>query len=88
MKSIFIISLIAVVMCMYDKDDKVLELTSENFKSLVLESGKPTIVEFYAPWCGHCKSLAPEYKQVQDMLGEVAQVGACDLTVHKDVGTP
>lgn len=46
MKGFLLLSFIATVFCLYDKDDKVLELTSTNFKSLVLEGGKPTIVEF------------------------------------------
>jgi protein disulfide-isomerase A1 len=38
---------------------QVIDLSSENFKATV-ESNKQTLVEFFAPWCGHCKALAPE----------------------------
>jgi len=39
-------------------------LTKNNFDQLVLDQTKNVLVEFYAPWCGHSKSLAPEYDKV------------------------
>lgn len=42
----------------------VVDLDSSNFDSIVLDKTKNVLVEFYAPWCGHCKSLAPVYEKV------------------------
>jgi protein disulfide-isomerase A6 len=43
-------------------EDNVVVLTQSNFESVVMNSKDIWMVEFYAPWCGHCKSLEPEYK--------------------------
>ncbi|KAI9199748.1 uncharacterized protein BJ171DRAFT_570309 [Polychytrium aggregatum] len=71
------------VAALYSLRDPVLQLNQGNFKSEVLESEHVVIVEFYAPWCGHCKNLAPEYKKAGEKLKGLAKVAAVDCDQHK-----
>ncbi|ODV93521.1 hypothetical protein PACTADRAFT_46800 [Pachysolen tannophilus NRRL Y-2460] len=44
----------------------VIEVTDKDFDKVVLKSGKHSLVEFYADWCGHCKQMAPTYDELAD----------------------
>lgn len=47
--------------------DKVSEFTDGNFKSEVLDSQQPVLVDFWAPWCGPCRMIAP---MIEELAGE------------------
>ena len=53
---------------LYTSTDDVIELTASNFQREVINSDELWLVEFYAPWCGHCQRLAPEWKKAASNL--------------------
>ena len=73
---------------LYDAKSPVVRLTKDNFSKLVLNSDELWFVEFYAPWCGHCKSLAPSWEKAAKNLKGVVKVGAVDMTTDQEVGQP
>lgn len=47
---------------------------AENFDSIVNDDSKDVLIEFYAPWCGHCKSLEPKYIELGEKVRIVKSV--------------
>ncbi|CAF4000520.1 unnamed protein product [Rotaria sordida] len=54
-----------------EQTDGVKVLVAKNFDEIVNDNTKDVLIEFYAPWCGHCKTLAPKYDELaQTLKGE------------------
>ncbi|PSN48252.1 Protein disulfide-isomerase A6 [Blattella germanica] len=71
---------------LYPSSSDVVDLTPANFDRLVTQSDAVWIVEFYAPWCGHCQQFVPEYSKAATALKGVIKVGAVNVDDHKSLG--
>ena len=63
----------------------VVELTTENWETEVVNSNVPVLVDFWAPWCGPCRMLAPTIDRLADQFAGKVKVGKLNTDDNQDV---
>lgn len=67
------------------KQEGVTVVVAKQYQELVIDNDKDVLLEFYAPWCGHCKALAPKYDELAAMFASNADkvtIAKVDATVN------
>lgn len=65
----------------------LLKFTDQNFKSEVLDSPVPVLVDFSAVWCGPCKTLAPVVEELAREFAGQVKIGKLDIDEDRDTPT-
>ena len=61
-----------------------LNITNENYEALLADS-KPLVIDFWAEWCGPCRTIAPIVEELAEEYADRVNIGKCDVDSSDDV---
>lgn len=65
------------------EQEDVVKVVGKTFENIVNDESKDVLIEFFAPWCGHCKALKPKYEELAKKLSkEDVVIAAIDATAN------
>ena len=57
----------------------IFEVNDSSFDAEILQSEKPAMVDFWAPWCGPCKAIAPVIEELVEVFGDKIKFAKCNV---------
>lgn len=64
---------------------EILEIGDENFEEMVIKNQNPVLVDFWAPWCGPCKTIGPILEELVKKYGDSFVIGKCNIDSNPDL---
>ena len=64
----------------------IMDIDDRSFDSEIIQSDKPAVVDFWAPWCGPCKAIGPVIEELAEIYGENIKFTKCN--VDENPATP
>jgi protein disulfide isomerase len=71
-----------------DNEGPLIQVVGKSFEDIVMDPTKDVFVKFYAPWCGHCKKLAPVWEELAQEMKDYKDlvIAKFDATTNEALG--